>query len=170
MLSGTTDGLEPSERRRDQFITNTNFADERMWVPYGDNVWYQPCMFNVTSGGFANVLKVMPGAKLDPHYHVSTVYGFTLQGEWRYLEHDWVAKFGTFIFEPSGEAHTLSVDADAKEPMMAFFCLSACLVYVNKVEGGQIVGYDDGFTLLARAREHYKKVGLDPKLLDAMVR
>jgi hypothetical protein len=169
-LSGSDDGLQPAERRRDQFITNVNFADDRMWVPYGDNVWFQACMFNVTSGGFANVLKVMPGARLDPHYHVSTVYGYTLQGSWRYLEHDWVAWPGTFIFEPSGEAHTLVVDADAREPMITFFALAGGLIYVDKVKDGHIVGYDDGFTLLQRARTHYQKVGLDVKLLDPMIR
>jgi hypothetical protein len=32
------------------------------------------------------------------------------------------------------------------------------------------VGYDDGFTLLDLARKHYFEIGLDPKLLDALIR
>jgi len=33
----------------------------------------------------------------------------TMRGHWRYLEHDWIAKPGTYIFEPAGEAHTLVI-------------------------------------------------------------
>jgi len=101
---------------------------------------------------------------------VSSVYGYTIRGSWHYKEHDWVATPGTFIFEPAGEAHTLIVDAEATEPMMTFFVLHGGLIYVDKVENGKVVAYDDGFTLLELARKHYRNVGLDESLLDAMIR
>jgi quercetin dioxygenase-like cupin family protein len=37
------------------------------------------------------------------------VHAFTLRGEWHYLEHDWIAKTGDYVFEPPGETHTLVV-------------------------------------------------------------
>ena len=74
-FSNFTDGLEPSRRRRDHFVTNIDLEDQRRWVPYADGVWLQPCHFNLTSGGFSVVLKGMPGAKLGTHYHVGTVRG-----------------------------------------------------------------------------------------------
>jgi hypothetical protein len=89
------DGLEPSARQRDHFITGLDFDDERLWVPYGETAWFQPCRFDVTTGGFTAVLKALPGTVVPKHYHVSTVQGWTLQGSWRYLEHDWVATAGT---------------------------------------------------------------------------
>ena len=104
-----TDGLEPSRRSREHFITNTNLDDDRLWVPYANGVWFQPCCFNVTSGGFSVVLKGLPGSMVGTHYHVGTVYGYTMRGHWRYLEHDWIAKPGTYIYEPAGEAHTLVI-------------------------------------------------------------
>jgi len=55
-----TDGLDPNRRSREHFITNTNLEDDRLWVPYADGVWFQPCCFNVTSGGFSVVLKGLP--------------------------------------------------------------------------------------------------------------
>ena len=106
-FSSFTDGLDAGRRSRDHFITNIDLEDDRRWVPYADGVWFQPCHFNVTSGGFSVVLKGLPGARLGTHYHVGTVRGYTMRGFWRYLEHDWVAKPGTFIYEPAGEAHTL---------------------------------------------------------------
>ena len=97
-----TDGLDPGRRSREHFIANIDTEDDRRWVPYADGVWFQPCHFNVTSGGFSVVLKGLPGAALGTHYHVGTVRGYTMRGHWRYLEHDWVAKPGTFIYEPAG--------------------------------------------------------------------
>jgi len=164
------DGLAPAQRLREQFITDTNLDDERLWIPFVPNAWFQACHFNVTSGGFANILKILPGASLPPHYHVAPVWGYTIRGSWRYLEHDWVAWPGTFIYEPAGEAHTLVVPADAKEPMVTFFVLNGGLIYVDNVDKGKVIGYDDGFTLLELARKHYKNVGLDLALLDAMIR
>ncbi len=32
-----------------------------------DGVWFQPCHFNVTSGGFSVVLKGIPGSKIGTH-------------------------------------------------------------------------------------------------------
>jgi hypothetical protein len=81
-----------------------------------------------------------------------------------------VAKPGTFIYEPAGEAHTLVVPADAPEPMISFFVVSGGLIYLDKAKDGVVVGYDDGFTLLELARKHYREVGLDLALLDAMIR
>jgi 2,4'-dihydroxyacetophenone dioxygenase len=169
-FSNFTDGLAPADRRRDQFITDTNLDDERLWIPYVPDVWFQACQFNVTTGGFTNILKVNPGAKLPVHYHVSPVWGYTIRGQWYYLEHDWLAKPGTFIYEPAGEAHTLTVSASAKEPMVTFFVLSGGLIYIDNIKNGKVVGYDDGFTLLELARAHYKNVGLSLSLLDAMIR
>jgi hypothetical protein len=163
-----TDGLPPGKRDRHEFAWDLNLDDERLWVPYGENVWFMPCSFDVTKGGFANVLKVLPGARLSKHYHISTVHGYTLRGSWHYLEHDWVAKAGTYIFEPPGEAHTLVVDASETEPMMTFFVLSGALIYVN--EDGTFQGYDDGFTLLDLARKHYESIGLGTNYVDGLVR
>ncbi len=167
---GFTDGLAADQRIREQFTVDTNLDDERLWVPYVPDVWFQACHFNVTTGGFTNILKVLPGAKLPAHYHISTVFGYTLRGTWHYLEHDWVAVPGTFIFEPAGEAHTLVVPADAKEPMVTIFVLNGGLIYIDNIENGKMVGYDDGFTLLELARKHYREVGLPLSKLDAMIR
>jgi hypothetical protein len=62
-----TDGLAPNQRNREHFITNTNLDDDRLWVPYANGVWFQPCYFNVTSGGFSLVLKGLPGSMVGTH-------------------------------------------------------------------------------------------------------
>jgi len=169
-FSSFTDGLDPNRRSREHFITNTNLDDDRLWVPYADGVWIQPCWFNVTSGGFSVVLKGLPGAKLGTHYHVGTVHGYTMRGHWRYLEHDWIAKPGTYIYEPAGEAHTLVITEDSPGPMMAFFVVEGGLIYLDKPTNGAFAAYEDGFTLLELTRKYYREAGLDVRELDALVR
>jgi hypothetical protein len=50
-----TDGLDPNQRSREHFVTDIDIANDRRWVPYADGVWFQPCHFNCTSGGFSVV-------------------------------------------------------------------------------------------------------------------
>ena len=169
-FSSLTDGLGSNQRSREHFVANINVDDERCWVPYAEGVWFQPCRFNVTSGGFSVVLKGLPGAKLGVHYHVGTVHGYTMRGHWRYLEHDWIAKPGTFIYEPAGEAHTLVITDDSPEPALIFFVVEGGLIYLDKSPNGAFTAYEDGFTMLELTRKYYREVGLDVRQLDVLVR
>ena len=165
-----TDGLDPNRRSREHFIAQINVEDDRLWVPYAEGVWFQPCCFNVTSGGFSVMLKGLPGAKLGVHYHVGTVHGYTLRGHWRYLEHDWVAKPGTYIYEPAGEAHTLVITDDSPEPALILFMVEGGLVYLDKGVNGAFAAYEDGFSALELTRKYYREAGLDARQLDLLVR
>jgi hypothetical protein len=152
-------------------VTAEEMANEDNWVPYIPGVHFIPLWFGTRSQpGFSNILRVQPGKQLNPHYHPSGVFGFTLKGSWRYLEHDWVAISGTFLWEPPGEAHTLVVPADAPEPMITYFVSLGGLVYLESMDNARPVAYDDGFTLLDLAKKHYCNIGRDPKELYALCR
>jgi 2,4'-dihydroxyacetophenone dioxygenase len=170
VFSSFTDGLEPNRRSREHFIANMDVDDGQHWVPYADGVWFQPCHFDLTAGGFSVVLKALPGAKLGTHYHIGTVRGYTMRGHWRYLEHDWVAKPGTFIYEPAGEAHTLVITEDSPEPALIVFVVEGGLVYLEKPVSAGFAAYEDGFTLLELCRKYYREAGLDPRRLDLLIR
>ena len=169
-FQNSTDGLDPTRRSREHFVANTNLDDDGPWVPYADGVWIQPCCFDVTSGGFSVVLKGLPGAKLGVHYHVGTVRGYTMRGHWRYLEHDWVAKPGTFIYEPAGEVHTLVITDDSPEPALILFVVEGGLIYLDDAVKGVFSAYEDGFSMLELTRKHYREVGLDVGQLDVLIR
>jgi len=170
VFNSSTDGLASWQRSREHFIANLDLADGPHWVPYAPGVWFQPCHFNVSSGGLSVVLKGLPGASLGTHYHVGTVRGFTLRGHWRYLEHDWIAKPGTFIFEPAGEAHTLVITADSPEPAVIFFAVEGGLIFLDKAVNGNFAAFEDGFSALELTRKYYREAGLDVSKLDALVR
>jgi hypothetical protein len=90
-----------------------------------------------------------------------------LKGSWRYLEHDWVAHAGDYVFEPPGETHTLMVDEDVEE-MITFFNISGCMYYVD--EEGKNTGFEDVFTKIDMCRMHYQEVGLGSGYVDQFVR
>ena len=79
---------------------------------------------------------------LSRHRHPQPVHGLVLKGKWHYLEHDWVADEGSYVFEPSGETHTLVVPRDVGE-MVTFFQVNGAMVYVDPQ--GKTLGYEDVF-------------------------
>ena len=150
-----------------EIVANAVPADERVWVPQADNVWFRPLLLNTVSGGWCNLLRVRRSGVLSRHRHPMLVVGYVIKGRWFYREHDWVANEGDFVYEPPGEVHTLEVPADCSE-MITFFNISGAMIYLD-AEGRQ-VGYEDVFTKLEMCRAHYAAVGLGAGYADQFVR
>ena len=142
-------------------------TDERVWVPQAPDVWFRPLLFNTVSGGWCNLLRVTKSGVLSRHRHPMIVTGYVLKGRWKYLEHDWIAETGSFVYEPPGETHTLTVPADCPE-MITLFNISGAMIYLDG-EGRQ-VGYEDVFTKIDMCRRHYAQVGLGTAYVDTFVR
>lgn len=140
--------------------------DDPLWVPISTEVHFRPLMFDCSNGAWSNVLRVSAGGTLACHYHTAPVHAFVLDGAWRYLEHDWIAETGSFIYEPPGEVHTLV--ADEKRGMRTFFVTRGSLVYTDS--DGRQIGYEDVFTRLALFRDHLSAKGLDQTIADHLIR
>jgi hypothetical protein len=69
------------------------------------------------------------------------------QSRWRYLEHDWVATEGSYVYEAPGETHTLVVDEHVEE-MITLFQVNGAMIYVDP--DGRVQGYEDVFTKIDR--------------------
>jgi 2,4'-dihydroxyacetophenone dioxygenase len=123
------------------------------WIPQSDRVWFKPVRFDLTNGKWINLLKVKPGGKVNRHRHTGgSVLAYTLQGNWYYVEREWKAKPGTFVFEPPGDIHTLVVDGE--EEMISLFILEGCIQYLNDED--EITSQDDVFSKLKRYEEYCK--------------
>lgn len=140
-------------------------SDERLWVPQAPNVWFRPLLFNTVNGEWVNVLRVRKSGMLNRHRHPAPVHGYVLKGSWRYLEHDWVAREGMYVFEPPGEVHTLVVD---EGEMLTLFHVSGALIYVN--EQGVATHYDDVHTKIEMCRRHFTQVGLGADFVRQFIR
>jgi quercetin dioxygenase-like cupin family protein len=144
--------------------------DERAWVPQAENVWFRPLLLNTVTGSWCNLLRVRRSGVLSRHIHPSWVTGYVIRGSWRYLEHDWVAREGSFVYEPPGEIHTLVVDeaSGGALEMVTFFNIAGAMVYVD--EAGRTTGYEDVFTKIEMCRRHYAACGLGGGYVDRFVR
>ena len=143
--------------------------DERVWVPQAPGVWFRPLLLNTVTGSWCNLLRVRKSGVLSRHIHPSWVTGLVLKGAWRYLEHDWVAREGSFVYEPPGEIHTLVVDElTGAQEMITFFNIHGAMIYVD--EQGRHTGYEDVFTKIEMCRKHYAEAGLGADFVDQYVR
>ena len=140
--------------------------DDRIWVPQARNIWFRPLFLDTVGGGWFNLLRVRRSGILSRHRHPAPVYGYVIKGAWHYLEHDFVATPGKFLFEPPGETHTLVVDSD--DEMITMFNVNGAMIYVD--EKGQATGYEDVFTKIAMCQRHYKEVGLGEDFVKQFIR
>jgi len=111
--------------------------------------------------------KVKGGGFLSRHRHPAPVHGFVIKGSWRYLEHDWVAGPGSYLFEPPGEIHTLVVDEDCDE-MITLFHNTGALIYCD--EDGVATGTTDVFDRIDACRKHFEDVGLGADYVENFIR
>jgi 2,4'-dihydroxyacetophenone dioxygenase len=142
-------------------------ADEREWVPQAPDVSFRPLLLNTVTGGWCNLLRVRRAGILSRHRHPMIVVGYVIKGRWKYLEHAWTAEEGSFVYEPPGEVHTLTVPADCPE-MITFFNIAGAMVYVD--EAGRQIGYEDVWTKIDMCRRHYASNGLGARFVEQFIR
>lgn len=61
------------------------------------------------------VLRAPPGVELPRHRTTGPTTIYTVQGRWKYREHDWVAGPGSLVVEPASSCHTPVVLADGTD-------------------------------------------------------
>ena len=163
-------GKQPSDALSEIFVPHVmpqNVDEELLWVPQTDCVSFRPLCLCVSGGYYVNLLRVRGAGVLSRHRHPGPVHGHVLKGRWRYLEHDWEAKVGSYIFEPPGEIHTLVVPEGVEE-MITLFHVTGALLYCDV--DGNVVGAEDVFTKLELAKKHYASMGLGEDFVQQFVR
>ena len=64
---------------------------------------------DVTRGIYAMAGRLPPNMEVGTHRHTGAVHMFTLTGAWKYHEHEYVNRAGSYLFEPPESVHTLFV-------------------------------------------------------------
>ena len=165
--------LKPIERvfrtdaKPEAYIHDAPTEDERYYVPFTDTVSSRPPWISPTQNRWCDVLMSRGAGLVNRHYHPQQVFAYTISGRWGYLEHDWVATAGDFVYEAPGEAHTL-VAYESDEPMRVTFNVTGPLMWLD--EEGETVGTFDVFDYIKLCKEHYEAVGLGTDLIDKLYR
>jgi 2,4'-dihydroxyacetophenone dioxygenase len=104
---------------------------------------------------FTNIIRWEAGIELPRHLHTGPVHAFTFEGRWRYLEYEWEATAGSYVYEPPGTTHTLRVE----EPVIAMFVSLGAFIWYD--QDGRMASYQDATSTLADYRAALASQGLE---------
>jgi 2,4'-dihydroxyacetophenone dioxygenase len=149
------------------YIKNAPIEDERYYVPLTETVFTRPLWISPSKNKWCDILYAKKAGLVNRHYHPHEVFAYTISGKWGYLEHDWTATAGDFVYEAPGEGHTL-VAYESGEPMRVHFNVTGPLIWLD--ENGECTGTFDVHDYIDLARKHYEKVGIGASYIDRLFR
>ena len=130
------------------------------WVPQGERSWFKPLRFDLSTGRWINVLRVEGDGKINRHRHTGgQVMGYCLEGSWRYVERDWIARPHTLVYEPPGDIHTLVVN-EGEAGMTTLFILEGTIQYLD--DDDNLIYQDDVFSKYERYLDYCEQQGIKP--------
>ncbi|MEY2421923.1 MAG: 2,4-dihydroxyacetophenone dioxygenase [Acidimicrobiaceae bacterium] len=121
--------------------------DELPFVDLGDGSSFQLLHVDEPVGLWIMRVRLDPGTTLPTHRHTGLVLAFTHAGRWRYREYTDESTAGSYLYEPAGSVHTLTVPADVAETTdITFVVFGANL---NLTEDGAVGSVVDAASVLA---------------------
>ncbi len=130
--------------------------EEIPWVPQADGVWFRPLRICPELGTWTNLLRVSKRGTVNLHRHVAPVEAWVVAGRWRYLEHDWTAGPGSYVYEPAGDVHTLTTVGD--EEMITLFAMHGPIEYIGP--DGLVASVETAHTKLRRYLDFCASAGI----------
>lgn len=136
--------------------------EESPWVPFGDNAAIRHLAFDVRQNLYSNILWIKGPGVIGTHKHRGVVVMICLEGGARYLEYDWVAGPGSFMYEPPGLTHTLV--SDHPQGTKLFGWMQGPIEFYD--ENGQFIETIDVWWFINHYESYCKANGLpiNPKL------
>ncbi|MEM1111586.1 MAG: 2,4'-dihydroxyacetophenone dioxygenase family protein [Pseudomonadota bacterium] len=118
------------------------------YVDLGDGSELQLLQVDLDTGLWISKVRFAPGCTIDRHYHTGSVYAVTLEGCWHYLEYPGaVNRAGSYLFEPAGSVHTLTVPEDSSSAALVWFAVNGANVNIDNA--GQVSSIVDAATVLS---------------------
>jgi 2,4'-dihydroxyacetophenone dioxygenase len=149
------------------YIQDAATLDERWYAPLSPTAGSRPLFISPSQNRWCDVLMCKGAGMVNRHYHPQQVFAYTISGKWGYLEHDWVATKGDWVYEAPGEAHTL-VAYESDEPMKVHFKVRGPLIWLD--ENGDAVDFFDVHNYIEICKDHYEKVGIGAAYIDSLLR
>jgi len=110
--------------------------DELPFVDLGDGIELQVLHIDIEAGLWVIRNRFAPGARVQRHKHTGEVYAFTLAGSWKYEEYPEVNTAGSYLYEPAGSVHSLTVPDTNTEVTDVWFAITGA--NLNLDEAGNV--------------------------------
>lgn len=124
--------------------------DELPWATWMEGVEAKILRADKAANQYTLLVRFAPGTQLPRHRHFGPVHAWTMQGRWHYLEYDWVAEAGSYVYEESLGTHTFKVFDDNTEDTLVLFVMQGGLVLIN--DEGMPWWHEDAETALGLYR------------------
>ncbi len=165
-LKPIADSVKP-DAQPEVYLSQVATDDDRYYAPLSETVGSRPLWINVKDNSWADILCAKRAGLVNRHYHPHEVFAYTISGKWGYLEHDWTATAGDFVYETPGEAHTL-VAYEHADPMRVFFNVKGPLIWLD--DKGASLGHFDVHDYIALCKAHYDKAGFGAGAIEKLYR
>lgn len=124
--------------------------DDLPWALWMEGLEVKLLRCNVATGEYTLLVRYFDGTiDLPRHRHFGPVHAWTVRGTWGYLEYDWVATTGSYVYEPAGSVHTLRAFAE-DEDCVVIYAMSGGLVLLGPND--ELWMYEDAESALERYR------------------
>ena len=145
-------------------------GDSLPWVPftpYAENVLLKYFKLDPIRGEWIVLMKSPIDMQLPRHHHTGTVMVYTIEGQWKYKEHDWIAGPGSVVYETASSTHTPEVVSAGSESgyVVTLVQVSGDLLFVD--ENDNIIASENWKTGLARYLAYCETQGIEAKDLTA---
>lgn len=135
------------------------------FVDLGDGTHLQVLQVDLTQGLWIVKTRFEPGFAISTHYHTGPVFAVTLSGSWHYKEYpQYVNTRGSYLFEPAGSVHTLTVAEGQDELTEVWFAVYGANVNID--EAGNVTSLVTAALVLQSYRALCEAAGHpDPKVI-----
>lgn len=136
------------------------------WVPfrpYTDRAFVKAIKVDPIRGEWITLLKAPADIELPRHHHSGTVHVYTISGEWKYKEHDWVAKPGSFVFETAGTEHTPI--GQGKEEVITLNIVQGDWALID--DAGRVLAVENWKTVMQRYLDFCRETGIEAQDISA---
>jgi 2,4'-dihydroxyacetophenone dioxygenase len=141
-------------------------GDDRLWMKLTDTVYSRPLAIFTSTGGWIEFFKSTTSGFMNRHRHDTPVMVYGISGSWGYLEHEWIASPGSFLYEPVGESHTFVVYSN--EGMKGLAHMFGPITFID--EDGKDLANVGALDVLDKYKNHCAEVGLGAEYAESLIR
>jgi quercetin dioxygenase-like cupin family protein len=145
--------------------------DTLPWLPFEPQsglVAVKVYAADATSGEVVLLLRAPPGSELPPHRSTGATTIYTLQGRWKYREHDWVAGPGSVVLEPADTRHTPRILADSTDDTILLVIANGDLQLLDAED--RIIGIENWRTATDRYLTYCQANDIQPRDLSCSLK
>jgi len=128
------------------------------WVPWeiAEGVFLKLFKVDPVHGLMVLAMKTPAGVQLGRHRHTGFVQLYTVQGDWKYAEHDWTARPGDVVYETADSIHSfVSLPGDE---VIAFVVLNGSLEFLDDEDN--VLWRENWRTAVERQRRYCEANGI----------